>query len=234
MPPPITIKVTQTHLTYEKRTRRGTEVVTEPRLVVESPYHPDFVTGVKAIGGKWNGTVWHCHPDAQDILSELLIEVYGTDGSSPPPLVNVIATYTGDQPHSHELYLCGKEVFHKGSIARGGDVSLIRTGQGGPLSVAIYNVPLVLAQRNELEPPDGWMISRPDTDATPSAPAVDAVAPVWDRVLPLSWDDKAALVRRILDWLAAHADEHAGDLRMGVRVDELLNELQRQLREMTA
>lgn len=62
---------------------RITTNATTGRLELHTPYHSDFVTKVREIGGRWSRDrqVWSVDPRDEDRARELLINVYGTDGS---------------------------------------------------------------------------------------------------------------------------------------------------------
>jgi len=51
------------------------------KLVVRSPYHPDFVTGARKLNGKWNDVAWLFDTRDEQRVRSLMVKVYGTDGS---------------------------------------------------------------------------------------------------------------------------------------------------------
>lgn len=88
----------------------------EGRLAVTSPYDADFVSGVKGLGGRWDGATrcWTVDPRDEAALRGLLREVYGTDGSpeDQADLVTVrwdISRY-GHSRGDNEITLAGRMV----------------------------------------------------------------------------------------------------------------------------
>jgi hypothetical protein len=55
------------------------------RLVVTTPYHPDFPARARMLGGTWDGArrVWLFDVGEGERVKTLCREVYGTDGSEP-------------------------------------------------------------------------------------------------------------------------------------------------------
>jgi DNA repair protein RadC len=55
------------------------------RIVVNSPYHPNFPARARALGGNWDALrrLWVFEAGAVEQVKSLLHEVYGTDGSDP-------------------------------------------------------------------------------------------------------------------------------------------------------
>ena len=99
------------------------------KLAVTAPYHPDFPTRAKKIGGRWDAGSKTWTFDARDEarVRKLCVDVYGTDGSplAPEDLLTVRApasvcerrhsTFGGSRPTS--FWLASREVAH----ARGRD-----------------------------------------------------------------------------------------------------------------
>lgn len=56
-------------------------------LTIYSPYDPQFVSGVKALGGRWDPEArsWSVPLHERDRLRELLLRAYGTDAGLPAP-----------------------------------------------------------------------------------------------------------------------------------------------------
>lgn len=223
------ISIAKREISYDVRTRTGTSIATHERLILDEPYHPDFVLGIKALGGKWSPSlkVWHCDLAAEMAVRELLLDVYGTDGTYAQPLVSVTAICVArpDQLPS-DLWMLGKAIISKGRLGK--DVTQRRTGAGGPYALTVYDVPAALAARAVDEPPEGWQISI-IAGELPASAAVDLVAPILDRILPLSWEEKVAVVRHTLTWMTKHKTEQAP----GGGLDDAIAELEAMLAEAT-
>jgi DNA repair protein RadC len=56
-------------------------------IVVGSPYHPNFPARARTLGGEWDAVrrVWVFDAGDSERVKSLLREVYGADGSGPPP-----------------------------------------------------------------------------------------------------------------------------------------------------
>ena len=68
------------------------------KALVASPYNPDFVAQVKAMGGRWDSAkrCWAVNAQAADAVRQVMREVYGRDDSTPAPsdLVTVVVEFT--------------------------------------------------------------------------------------------------------------------------------------------
>lgn len=53
----------------------------EGRIYTTTPFNGVFVKKAKNLNGKWNGECWVFDEKVENFVKELLIEVYGTDGS---------------------------------------------------------------------------------------------------------------------------------------------------------
>ncbi|MFD3889963.1 hypothetical protein [Streptomyces microflavus] len=51
------------------------------KTTVESPYHPDWPSQARALGGKWSGGAWVFDARDDERVRELAREIYGTDGT---------------------------------------------------------------------------------------------------------------------------------------------------------
>lgn len=61
------------------------------RIAIDSPYNPDFVSRIKAAGGRWNGEKWEVDERNLDIVRVIMREVYGQD-DRPTETVTVKVT----------------------------------------------------------------------------------------------------------------------------------------------
>ena len=68
-------------------TRKG------PEIFVESPYNTLFVAEARRLYGRWREGKWWFDLYRQDRVREVLREIYGTDGDSPPDTVTVRVTW---------------------------------------------------------------------------------------------------------------------------------------------
>lgn len=61
------------------------------RIAVESPYHPDWPSRARDLGGRWNPSarVWTFDQRDEARVREAVTEIYGTDGTAPVDLVTV-------------------------------------------------------------------------------------------------------------------------------------------------
>ena len=61
------------------------KIITEGKKTsVSSPYHPDFVAGARKLNGKWNANRWEFDSRDEQRVRDLMLAVYGTDGSKVP------------------------------------------------------------------------------------------------------------------------------------------------------
>lgn len=83
-------------------------------LHVASPYHPDFPSRAKKLGGRWDGArkVWTF--DARDLerVAELCRDVFGTDGREPDgPAVTLRVTFPkADDTYEKACFVAGRQV----------------------------------------------------------------------------------------------------------------------------
>lgn len=72
------------------------------KIAVKSPYHPSFVSAVKRLNGSWNGAAGTWTVDARDeqAVRDICRQVYGTDGSDNPVLVDIRITLSGTSDDS--------------------------------------------------------------------------------------------------------------------------------------
>jgi hypothetical protein len=94
---------------------RPATINADPRIVVYSPYHPDFAPRAKLLGGKFaksqSGPYWHFDPRDEARVRDLCREIYGTDGSDPAgDLVTIRATLNYLYRDDPALYIAGRQV----------------------------------------------------------------------------------------------------------------------------
>lgn len=63
--------------------------VTDTNVSVVSPYNAKFIAGAKQINGKWNKPAWEFPKENEDLVRNLLRDVYGTDGT-PESTVTIL------------------------------------------------------------------------------------------------------------------------------------------------
>jgi hypothetical protein len=140
--------------------------VTEGKIRVESPFHPDFVRQIRAAGGKWDGTrqAWVLDARTLETVREICRRVYGEDdrGSERVTLrVTFAERYTGDRA---PCVLAGRTLarawgrdsgacvgegvsFVKGAPHSGGSVKNWLTVIPDGCVLDIFDVPMSMAQK---------------------------------------------------------------------------------------
>lgn len=156
-----------------------TPTADQQQISVTSPYHVDFVSRARAIGGRWSGTskTWVFDAAAEEIVRVTLRDVYGTDGAdeqlgiTAPATLYVYCTHQSpDGERAPVTMRCGitlARAFGRDSGARLGDsVAHLRGAKprsGGSAKnwitrvpdgclLAVYQVPRGLAERALLDP----------------------------------------------------------------------------------
>lgn len=61
-----------------------TVTTADGKTSVSSPYHPDWPSEARALGGRWGGGVWVFDSRDEERVRALAREIYGTDGSPDP------------------------------------------------------------------------------------------------------------------------------------------------------
>lgn len=81
------------------------------RLIVRSPYHPDFPTGAKKLGGRWKSDAWVFDARDEERVRALCVEVYGEDGT-PQELVSLRVDIDGITTYGREtsIFVAGREI----------------------------------------------------------------------------------------------------------------------------
>lgn len=137
------------------------------RLVLTTPYNKEFIARVKQIGGRWDGKNWTVAQEDKEAASNLLKEIFGTDGEETE-LVTVEITVGENDIWAPQapIYLFGKMVasarsrnsgarvaedvlITKGSAVSGGSAKNWGTAILPESVVVIKNVPAA-AVENEL------------------------------------------------------------------------------------
>lgn len=145
------------------------------KALVVSPYNPDFVARVKAMGGRWNPSerAWSVNSAALDDVRAAMMEIYGQTDEVSSDTVTAVVTFGQQQQELRNAYrLFGRIVasaFGRDSGAHVGDgVSFV---SGAPESggssknwatvipagcvVKMYDVPRWIVERDLDNLPDG-------------------------------------------------------------------------------
>ena len=94
------------------------------KTVVESPYHPLFVSGARALNGKYSEGTWSFDARDESRVRELCREVYGTDGADAADLVTLRVSL-GSGGYSDSLFVAGRQV-----ASRRGRDNAVKLGDG--------------------------------------------------------------------------------------------------------
>lgn len=114
-----------------------TTTLTDGKLSVQSPYHPDFPKRARKLGGKWDGGSKRWSFDARDEprVRELCREIYGEDGSADAETCTIRVRYpTQGWADKGALYVAGRQVaraFGRDSGARLGEGVVLFEGDIG-------------------------------------------------------------------------------------------------------
>jgi len=106
------------------------------RIMVVTPYHPDFPRKARSLGGVFGRTregkpAWFFDPRDEQRVRELVKSVYGTTGEEEDDLVDVIVDLgsldreTGSIRWSDEFWFLGRQI-----LKRWGRDSSVRLGRG--------------------------------------------------------------------------------------------------------
>jgi len=79
------------------------------KVMVESPYNPQFPAKARELGGKWTGSEWQFDSRDEARVRELCVEIYGTDGT-PQELVDVRVKLHPDRIVSADVWAMGREI----------------------------------------------------------------------------------------------------------------------------
>lgn len=204
---------------------------------VRTPYHPDFPSSARSLGGKWSAPDWTFDARDEQRVRDLCIDLFGTDGT-PCELVTLrckASSSLWDAAGSAcELYLAGRmvaKVFSRSdSRAKLGDGVVITEGGfcgGGshrdPYATSktgtvfeLRDLPRAIAERVRDEHPELVEII-----ASPLSPAPDTIK--VDPARQALIDERAALLARLteVDALLAAVPANAAAARTFEVADEL-------------
>lgn len=177
--------------------------VVDNAAYITTPYNPEFVGRIKAMGGKWDasGKRWKVNAQSVDVVREAMLDVYGQNDlpGTEGELVTVVVTTQDYQYADHCAYtLFGKTIataWGRDSGARvGEDVAFIegKPGSGGSVKnwktvipsdsrFEIYNVPRAIYERDKDALPEGISAEiKPSAPAAKRACGIDALAAAID------------------------------------------------------
>lgn len=105
------------------------------KLIVQTPYHPDFPKRARELGGNWNGVqrLWFFDVRDEVRVRDLVKECYGTDGT-PSVVVTVRSEIKHVAAGEQQLFLYGREVarrWDRDSRVRLGEGCVVVAGEFG-------------------------------------------------------------------------------------------------------
>ena len=148
-------------------------------IEVHSPYHPDFPSRARDLGGKWNSRaeLWSFDARDEEHVRALLRDIYGSDGSGEEvATVTVRHRVSGRESDSPKLFLFGREIASKfgrdsrpslgqgvvivegGFPTRGGSRNYPKLRGAGTV-LEIRDVPASLIPTDD---PDTWVVGATD------------------------------------------------------------------------
>lgn len=90
---------------------------TESRIVVQTPYHPEFPPAAKRMGGKWDAAnrVWVFDARDEERVRALVRGLFGTDGSEEPQKLVTVRIRADLHPatDSNALWLFGRRIAYR-------------------------------------------------------------------------------------------------------------------------
>ena len=84
------------------------------KIAVKSPYNDEFIRQAKQLGGFWRNGAWNFLKPAEKPVRDLLIKIYGTDGS-PAKMVSIEVDVDDIFNGGSEIIVAGKTVVKKRS-----------------------------------------------------------------------------------------------------------------------
>jgi len=109
-------------------------------IIVKSPYHESFPPEAKKLGGKWDGSAWRFDSRLEREVRELVIRIYGWDGSYPVRVADVrviLDRLPESWQFNQSLWLLGRELAYRPSRdaeVRLGDGVVVEAGGFAPFS----------------------------------------------------------------------------------------------------
>lgn len=136
------------------------------KVIVNSPYHPDFPAPAKAIGGKFSSSTgtWTFAGRDEQRVRDLCREVYGTDGT-PGPTVDVHVSLDALPGWDWQsLYFAGRQLVsrrHRDDAVRLGEDVIVIAG-GFPSSGGSVKNPRITAEKGTVLEVRGVPAGHPD------------------------------------------------------------------------
>lgn len=143
----------------------------EGRIIVSTPYHPEFPKYAKLLGGKWNSgqKTWSFDIRDEAGVKDLLKDCYGTDGSTKPELVDAQLTLTGTGA-DQVIWFAGRKVaqrFSRDAPVRLGEQVVVTDGEfcsgggsrnyprvtwiGNSIAFEVRDIPFLLVLKEQKE-----------------------------------------------------------------------------------
>lgn len=146
----------------------------QDKIFVTAPYHPEFPSKAKMLGGKYDGDYWTFSALDEGRVRDLLTNIFGTDGE-PVQVVTVQVDASRVKTNQSELWALGRLIVARYArdfrVKLGKDVVLVsgqfaRSGGSakypeiGPNDAVleVRNVPVALAMKAQGENPDAFKI----------------------------------------------------------------------------
>ncbi len=131
---------------------------------IVTPYSPTFVRRVKAIGGSWNGSAWVVAPENEIYARDLLVELFGTDGTDTDLVDVKVVLPEGLSVDLEPIFLFGKLIASarsrdsgasvdsevailEGKADSGGSAKHWSTTLSAPTTLVMHKVPRMAVQR---------------------------------------------------------------------------------------
>ena len=81
------------------------------KVLVKSPFNPDFPPKARQLGGQWREPLWVFDARDEERVRELCRAIYGTEGTGCDELVTLRVTVTCDWEQRRDgLYLAGRQI----------------------------------------------------------------------------------------------------------------------------
>jgi len=133
-----------------------TVTTADGKVSIASPFHPDFPSRARSIGGKWNaaGKTWVFDARDETRARDLAREIFGTDGS-PADTADLVTVHLdiSDTAREREFYFAGRKIAERPSrdenVRLGAGVILVSGGFWSRGGTAKYPA---------VEPKDGTVV----------------------------------------------------------------------------